>query len=163
MFWRDIDPGASRRARAREGAPHKDAIRELYRHNDALVGRVRAQARQDDDVLMVISDHGFSSFRRGVNLNQWLLREGYLALKPGTDGSTEWLRDVDWSRTRAYALGLTGMFLNLEGREGEGIVKPGADAAALKTEIVGQAARAERRREAIGDRRQRSVRHRGDL
>ena len=84
MFWRDIDP-AHPAGRGREQAPHRDAIRELYRHNDALVGRVRQQLR-DGDVLMVISDHGFSSFRRGVNLNQWLLREGYLMLKPGTDG-----------------------------------------------------------------------------
>ncbi len=136
MFWRDIDPGHPA-GRGREQAPHRDAIRELYRHNDALVGRVRARMR-DGDVLMVISDHGFSSFRRGVNLNQWLLREGYLTLKPGTDGSSEWLRDVDWSATRAYALGLTGMFLNLQGREASGIVPPGAEAAALKAEIMGK-------------------------
>ncbi|MDP3716581.1 MAG: alkaline phosphatase family protein [Acidobacteriota bacterium] len=136
MFWRDIDPGHPA-GRGREQAPHRDAIRELYRHNDALVGRVRARMR-DGDVLMVISDHGFSSFRRGVNLNQWLLREGYLTLKPGTDGSSEWLRDVDWSATRAYALGLTGMFLNLTGREAGGIVSPGAEAAALKAEIMGK-------------------------
>ncbi|MDP2318396.1 MAG: alkaline phosphatase family protein [Acidobacteriota bacterium] len=136
MFWRDIDPGHPA-GRGREQAPHRDAIRELYRHNDALVGRVRARMR-DGDVLMVISDHGFSSFRRGVNLNQWLLREGYLTLKPDTDGSSEWLRDVDWSATRAYALGLTGMFLNLTGREAGGIVSPGAEAAALKAEIMGK-------------------------
>jgi predicted AlkP superfamily phosphohydrolase/phosphomutase len=134
MFWRDIDPGHPA-GQGRERAPHRDAIRRLYQHNDALVGRVRARLA-DGDVLMVISDHGFSSFRRGVNLNQWLLREGYLALKPGTDGSAEWLRDVDWSKTRAYALGLTGMFLNLEGREAEGIVPPGDAAAALKREIA---------------------------
>ena len=136
MFWRDVDPGHPA-GRGREQAPHRDAIRELYRHNDAMVGRVREKMR-DGDVLMVISDHGFSSFRRGVNLNQWLLREGYLALKPGTDGSTEWLRDVDWTATRAYALGLTGMFLNLRGREANGIVTPGAEAAALKAEIMGK-------------------------
>lgn len=136
MFWRDIDPGHPAGG-GREQAPHRDAIRELYRRNDALVGRVRARMR-DGDVLMVISDHGFSSFRRGVNLNQWLLREGYLTLKPGTDGSTEWLRDVDWTATRAYALGLTGMFLNLHGREANGIVTPGVEAAALKAEIMGK-------------------------
>jgi len=134
MFWRDIDPGHPA-GRGRERAEHRDAIRELYQHNDALVGRVRAQLK-DGDVLMVISDHGFSSFRRGVNLNQWLLGEGYLKLKPGADGTAEWLRDVDWSGTRAYALGLTGMFLNLKGREAEGIVEPGEPAAALKAEIA---------------------------
>ena len=134
MFWRDVDPGHPA-GRGREHAPHRDAIRELYRHNDAMVGRVREQLRAGD-VLMVISDHGFSSFRRGVNLNQWLLREGYLTLKPGTDGSSEWLRDVDWTATRAYALGLTGLFLNLKGREANGTVAPGAEATALKVEII---------------------------
>jgi predicted AlkP superfamily phosphohydrolase/phosphomutase len=75
---------------------------------------------------------------RGDRACAWLLREGYLTLKPGTDGSSEWLRDVDWSATRAYALGLTGMFLNLKGREASGIVSPGAEAAALKAEIMGK-------------------------
>jgi len=86
--------------------------------------------------VMVISDHGFTSFRRGVNVNQWLLREGYLTLKPGADGRTEWLRDVDWSKTRAYVLGLTGLFLNMKGREAQGLVEPGAEAAAVKAEII---------------------------
>src|SRR5437899_3913650 len=89
-----------------------------------------------DDVLMVGSELGFASFRRGVSLNAWLLSKGWLALKEGGDGTTEWLRDVDWSRTKAYALGLTGMFLNIEGREGKGIVKPGEDAAKVKAEIM---------------------------
>jgi predicted AlkP superfamily phosphohydrolase/phosphomutase len=134
MFWRYIEKGHPA-ARGREQAEHRDAIRDLYKHNDALVGRVMDRLREGD-VLMVISDHGFSSFRRGVNLNRWLLREGYLKLKEGADGSAEWLRDVDWSGTRAYCLGLTGMFLNLKGREQLGTVEPGAEAAALKAEII---------------------------
>jgi predicted AlkP superfamily phosphohydrolase/phosphomutase len=134
MFWRDIDP-AHPAGRGRKAAPHRDAIRKLYAHNDALVGRVREKLGKDD-VLMVISDHGFNSFRRGVNLNQWLLREGYLTLKPDTDGRAEWLRDVDWAATRAYALGLTGLFLNLAGREAHGVVKPGTEAASLKRELI---------------------------
>jgi predicted AlkP superfamily phosphohydrolase/phosphomutase len=134
MFWRDIDQGHPA-GKGRKGNPHAQAIRDLYRHNDALVGRVRERLG-NDDVLMVISDHGFSSFRRGVNLNQWLLREGYLTLKPGAEGRAQWLRDVDWSGTRAYALGLTGLFLNLKGREAEGTVAPGAEAQALKAEIA---------------------------
>jgi predicted AlkP superfamily phosphohydrolase/phosphomutase len=91
---------------------------------------------RDGDVLMVLSDHGFSSFRRGVNVNAWLRREGYLTLKEGADGTTEWLRDVDWQATRAYCVGLSGMFLNLKGREAGGIVGRGAEAAALKAEII---------------------------
>jgi len=87
---------------------------------------------------MVLSDHGFTSFRRGVNLNTWLHQNGYLKLKEGRDGSAEWLQDVDWSGTRAYCLGLTGMFLNLRGREEQGIVEPGAERQALKDEIIGK-------------------------
>lgn len=136
MFWRDIDEGHPAAA-GREHAPERRAIAQLYEHNDALVGKVMARLGKDD-VLMVLSDHGFNTFRRGVNLNRWLLEQGYLALKPGADGTAEWLRDVDWSKTRAYALGLTSMFLNLAGRESAGIVAPGADAAALKSELIGK-------------------------
>jgi len=135
MFWRHLDP--SHPARPAEPSPHAGAIADLYRHNDEMVGRVMRQL-DDRDVLMVVSDHGFNSFRRGVNLNSWLHREGYLVLKPGGDGRAEWLHDVDWSATRAYSVGLTGMFLNVKGREAQGIVEPGADAAALKAEIIGK-------------------------
>jgi predicted AlkP superfamily phosphohydrolase/phosphomutase len=134
MFWRYIDP---KHPAHRSAAPaaERDAIKALYQKNDTLVGQVLAQLRPDD-VLLVVSDHGFSAFRRGVNLNAWLQREGYLTLKDGTDGSREWLRDVDWSKTKAYCLGLSGMYLNLRGREQAGIVAPGDEARALKAEIV---------------------------
>jgi predicted AlkP superfamily phosphohydrolase/phosphomutase len=82
-----------------------------------------------------MSDHGFKSFRRGVNLNSWLLRNGYLALAPGRTASGEWFKDVDWPRTRAYALGLGGLYLNLKGREAQGVVAPGEEALALKAEL----------------------------
>jgi len=133
MFWRYLEPGHPAAAGV-ENPEHKDAIAELYQHNDALVGRAMEKLR-DGDVLMVLSDHGFDSFRRGVNLNRWLLDEGYLVLKDGADGRADWLQDVDWSQTRAYALGLAGIFLNLEGREEKGIVKP-AEAKALKAEMI---------------------------
>jgi predicted AlkP superfamily phosphohydrolase/phosphomutase len=134
MFWRYLEAGhpADRGA----GSEHRDAIEKVYQHNDRLIGRVMAESR-DGDVVMVVSDHGFSSFRRGVNLNGWLHAEGYLALKPGTDGTAEWLRDVDWANTKAYALGLTGLFLNVKGRESSGIVDP-RRATELKAEIVGK-------------------------
>ncbi|RMG46477.1 MAG: nucleotide pyrophosphatase [Acidobacteria bacterium] len=134
MFWRYLEKGhpAARDIRDPEYA---DAIEDLYRRNDELIGRVMAELREGD-VLMVISDHGFTSFRRGVNLNAWLHQNGYLVLKEGADGSAEWLRDVDWSRTRAYALGLTGMYLNIKGREAQGIVEPGEEAEALKQELI---------------------------
>jgi predicted AlkP superfamily phosphohydrolase/phosphomutase len=76
------------------------------------------------DVLVVLSDHGFNSFQRGVNLNGWLLKGGSSRAQGRRRRQLEWLKDVDWSRTKAYSLGLTGMFLNLEGREANGIVSP---------------------------------------
>jgi len=137
MFWRYIDKDhpAARERPARETGIHEHAIRDLYKRNDRLVGDVLERVGEDD-VLMVISDHGFSSFRRGVNLNAWLRREGYLTLADEGDGTAEWLRGVNWSRTRAYCLGLAGMFLNLRGRERSGIVEPGPEADDLKSEIV---------------------------
>jgi predicted AlkP superfamily phosphohydrolase/phosphomutase len=139
MFWRYLDSGHTATApNGTNGGPApraKEAIRDLYAHNDALVGRVRERL-SDDDVLIVLSDHGFTSFRRGLNLNAWLHANGYLTLVDGARGEGEWLREVDWSRTRAYALGLTGLYLNLAGRESQGIVEPGDDAAALKAELV---------------------------
>ena len=136
MFWRYLDP-IHPAGRGRDTAPHRDAIEQLYRHNDQLVGKVMMRLN-DGDVLMVLSDHGFNSFRRGVNLNSWLRANGYLTLKPGADGSGEWLRDVNWSETRAYALGLTGMFLNIKGREAQGIVEAGTGAAHLRQELMGK-------------------------
>jgi predicted AlkP superfamily phosphohydrolase/phosphomutase len=134
MFWRYLDEDHPA-ARGNEDAEHRNAIEELYKRNDKLVGKVLDRL-SDDDVLMVVSDHGFTSFRRGINLNAWLLKEGYLKLKEGTDGSTEWLRDVDWSQTKAYALGLVGIFINLKGREEHGIVTPGDEARQLKEELA---------------------------
>jgi predicted AlkP superfamily phosphohydrolase/phosphomutase len=136
MFWRYFEEGhPAARGNGNGKATHADAIEKAYRHNDALVGKVLPHIGKDD-LFMVVSDHGFASFRRGVNLNAWLLEKGWLALKPGGDGTAEWLRDVDWSRTKAYAIGLTGVFLNIEGREAQGSVKPGADAAKVKAEIM---------------------------
>jgi predicted AlkP superfamily phosphohydrolase/phosphomutase len=136
MFWRYIEEGHPA-ARGREAGPCKDAIEQIYRSNDAFVGKIVERLRKDD-LLMVISDHGFASFRRGVNLNAWLLANGYLKLKDGADGSSEWLRDVDWSQTRAYLLGLAGLYLNVKGRESQGIVEPGAEVDRLKAELIGR-------------------------
>ncbi|MCZ6507965.1 MAG: alkaline phosphatase family protein [Acidobacteria bacterium] len=134
MFWRYLEEGHPA-GRGKENAEHKNAIEELYVHNDELLGRTMKKLKKGD-LLFVISDHGFTSFRRGVNINAWLHANGYLKLKEGADGSNEWLVDVDWSATRAYSLGLAGMYLNIEGREAHGIVKSGAEARALKDELV---------------------------
>jgi hypothetical protein len=96
-------------------------IEALYRDMDRLVGETWKHV-DSDTALFVLSDHGFCSFRRGVNLNAWLHKNGYLALLDGAEESGDYFEGVDWSRTRAYTFGLGGLYLNLKGREAGGIV-----------------------------------------
>jgi predicted AlkP superfamily phosphohydrolase/phosphomutase len=132
MYWRYIEDG---HPAAADDPTYADAIEKQYMRNDGIVGRVLDKINHDD-VLFVLSDHGCTSFRRGVNLNAWLLKEGYLALKDGADPTEQWLQSVDWSRTQAYAVGLVGIFLNIRGREAQGIVEPGEEANAVKRRIA---------------------------
>jgi predicted AlkP superfamily phosphohydrolase/phosphomutase len=136
MFFRCLDPGHPANE-GKETTRYAHVIEDTYRRMDELIGRVMARL-DDKSVLMVMSDHGFSPFRRGVNINTWLLQNGYLTLKEGKTTSGEWFADVDWSRTRAYSLGLTGIFLNRRGREAQGIVEEGAELRALKRDLVTQ-------------------------
>ena len=118
-----------------EGTPGADAVEAVYQQMDELLGRLLEQIDLDDprQQLLVLSDHGFAPFTRGVNLNAWLQEQGYLTYDDGPAG--EFLAGVDWPRTRAYAMGLSGIYLNLKGREAQGAVAP-ADAEELRTEIA---------------------------
>jgi predicted AlkP superfamily phosphohydrolase/phosphomutase len=108
-----------------------DAIPAAYRQIDRLVGEVMEKSLRSGDTLIVCSDHGFQSFRRGINLNNWLFEHGYLVLTElSRRDQGQFLQFVDWSRTRAYAVGLGMIFLNLRGREPGGIVEA-AEAPAL--------------------------------
>ena len=138
MYWRYIEDGHPA-AEGIDNPEYADAIEKQYIRNDGIIGRVLTRIK-DDDVLFVLSDHGCTSFRRGVNLNAWLLEEGYLTLKDDADGTEPWLQSVDWSKTRVYAVGLVGIFLNIRGREAQGIVETGDEATALKTEIMAKLA-----------------------
>jgi predicted AlkP superfamily phosphohydrolase/phosphomutase len=109
-------------------------IADLYRRMDELVGLAMSYAGEET-VLFVLSDHGFCSFRRGVNLNAWLRDHGYLALNGGACEGGAYFEGVDWSRTKAYTMGLGGLYLNLKGREAKGIVDP-VEAEQLKTELI---------------------------
>ena len=105
-------------------------IEEHYRRYDQFVGRA-LQSADDETLVMVLSDHGFSTFRRAFHVNTWLLQNGFMALHGGQqpeDGGEDGFRGVDWSRTHAYALGLGSIYLNLKGREREGIVEPNGEA-----------------------------------
>ncbi|HET6349339.1 MAG TPA: alkaline phosphatase family protein [Candidatus Krumholzibacteria bacterium] len=132
MFYRYLD--ATHPANdGRDTTQHADAVNEMYRRMDELVGETKKSVDRHT-ALFVLSDHGFKNFRRGVNLNGWLLREGLLVLKDGA-GPGEYLDSIDWSRTQAYALGLSGIYVNLAGRERHGIVTA-EDAPALKRRII---------------------------
>jgi predicted AlkP superfamily phosphohydrolase/phosphomutase len=123
MFWRFREPGhPANRNRRDDDFSH--VIEDTYRRCDAVVGQ--ALQHVDDETLFVaMSDHGFNSFQRGVHLNTWLHDQGLLSLRDGHapgEEAGEMLRNVDWSRTKAYALGLGSVYFNRAGREEQGIV-----------------------------------------
>ncbi len=133
MFFNSLEGEAS--TDSGEAVRYRGVIEDLYIRMDALIGKTLDKLGPDD-VLFIMSDHGFSAFRRGVNLNTWLYRNGYLVLRDGKTTGTDWLRDVDWERTRAYSLGLAGIFINRKGREARGIVNQDGELRALKAELA---------------------------
>jgi predicted AlkP superfamily phosphohydrolase/phosphomutase len=135
MFWRAIDP-KSPSYDAELAAKHGKLLEDYYCEMDVLLGQ--ALGREDENTtVLVVSDHGFAPFRRSFNLNTWLLENGYLVLRRGAPlVGRDIFRDADWSRTRAYGLGLNGLYLNLRAREKDGIVNPGREADALQREIA---------------------------
>jgi predicted AlkP superfamily phosphohydrolase/phosphomutase len=144
VFWRLMDtkhPAYDAALAAKWG----DALLRSYQLMDAIVGDAMAAAEKNHAALIVLSDHGFASFRKSVNYNTWLVMNGYMTLKTGVqvkDRNVEMLFDsgqfwenVDWSHTRAYAMGLGEMYINTKGRESQGIVNPGGEVDALKAEL----------------------------
>lgn len=115
-------------------AKYEDVVPRIAEQFDALIGWTLGRMKPDD-TLIVMSDHGFASWRRAMNLNSWLRDEGYLVAKDPENTSLGYFLNIDWSRTRAYALGLNGMYVNLRGREAQGIVDP-ADKRGLLEEIA---------------------------
>jgi predicted AlkP superfamily phosphohydrolase/phosphomutase len=132
MFYRYLDSAYC----SSRNDSHGEVIERLYRDMDRVVGETLRYVDQET-ALFVLSDHGFCSFRRGVNLNAWLHQHGYLTLEAGKSEGREYFDGIDWSRTRAYTFGLGGLYLNLRGREAQGIVGR-EEAAALKQELIAQ-------------------------
>jgi len=131
MFWRYQD---KQHPLYEPDSAYKQTIVKYYQKIDQLVGDL-SKALDKDAILIVLSDHGFGPFRRSVHLNRWLLENGYLALQKGTQESGEFFREIDWSKTRAYALGFGGIYLNRVGRERYGIVKE-SEVNALRQNII---------------------------
>jgi len=138
MFWRAVDPKSplyTKELAKRYG----NVIADTYREMDRILSLTMEHV-DEDTLIMVVSDHGFKSFRRTVHINSWLRENGFLVLQKGYEGKGggEFFRGVDWSKSRAYAVGLGSIYLNLRGREKQGIVNPGAEADMLKREIAAQ-------------------------
>lgn len=136
MFYRFLDPGHPRYDPVL-AARYGDAVLRVYERMDAIVGEVAGRLGPEA-ALLVVSDHGFHSYRMGLNVNSWLREHGHLAQRPlpERERGREFFPGVDWSRTRAYALGTGQIYVNLRGREGQGTVAPGAEYAALTDAIA---------------------------
>lgn len=130
MFWRYLDP---RHPLYESGSPYQDTISRYYEKMDRILGEILKNIDKDT-TLIILSDHGFSSFRRAVHLNSWLLKHKYLYLKEGAVEGGDFLEDIDWSKTKAYALGFGGIYLNKAGRERDGIISE-SEAGDLKLQI----------------------------
>ncbi|MBU3912393.1 MAG: alkaline phosphatase family protein [Candidatus Omnitrophica bacterium] len=131
MFWRYTDP---EHPLYEENAPreYKEMIQNWYKKMDDTLGSVIKRINKKD-TLIILSDHGFNTFRRAVHVNSWLRKNGYLELKnPKAESGGELLMDIDWSKTKAYAIGFGAIYINQEGRERDGIVKPGKETELLK-------------------------------
>lgn len=137
MFWRFRDPGHPYFDRERS-AEFARGIEEHYRRYDGLLARVLEHV-DEHTLLVVLSDHGFNTFRRAFHANTWLAENGLLALRDNRKPDAalgEGFRAVDWSKTYAYALGLGGIYLNWRGREREGILEEGSEAERVRHAIV---------------------------
>lgn len=143
ILWRALDP--QHPAYDQENAARfRQMVEDAYVLMDDIVGEVAAKLGPED-VLMVLSDHGFSTWRHSFHIDTWLAREGYIGLTGG-GGHVENLENlfdrgefwpnVDWRRTRAYHLGLGGLYINLAGREAHGIVAPGDEYERLRRELA---------------------------
>jgi predicted AlkP superfamily phosphohydrolase/phosphomutase len=134
MMWRLMDskhPGYDATLAEHYGS----AISDFYEQIDQVLGEVLPNL-DNDTTLLVLSDHGFAPYYRSFNLNTWLLNNGYIKLKSeAASGSSEPFAGVDWSRTKAYGLGLNGLYINLLRRERNGIVHPGSEADSLIQEL----------------------------
>lgn len=120
MFWRD----------------RPDIIEAWYEKLDVFVGKVNAAlVRGDNSRMLILSDHGFTDFDHKVHLNRWLLDQGYLV--PARENGAGEFGEIDWSQTKAYAIGLNSLYLNLKNRERDGIVELG-QADTLKRELSDQ-------------------------
>jgi predicted AlkP superfamily phosphohydrolase/phosphomutase len=138
MLWRHKDPkhpnAPAHPAFDAEISPrHALDLENFYRDVDTALGEIRKRLPRET-LLIAMSDHGFQPYTREVHLNAWLRDRGYLVMKSGERAGHIMMDDVDWSRTRAFGVGFNGLYVNLKGREAQGIVDP-SEADAVMSEI----------------------------
>jgi predicted AlkP superfamily phosphohydrolase/phosphomutase len=129
IFWWDSDDEHPIRSPEEAQQAHAH-VKHLYRRLDKAIGEVM-DLYGSRATILVMSDHGFANFGRQFNLNLWLRELGYLV----PPGCTSIMTDADWSLTKAYGLGINGLYINLKGRERDGIVEPGKEAEELLSEL----------------------------
>jgi predicted AlkP superfamily phosphohydrolase/phosphomutase len=110
------------------GNPYESVIIDYYRYLDGEIGELLDLAGQDT-VVLVVSDHGAKRMKGAFCINEWLIDQGLLCVRNKPDKPTSLEKvDIDWSRTKAWAWGgyYARVFLNVEGREPQGII-PASD------------------------------------
>ncbi len=133
-LWRSLDSEHPMHSQA-VAKDHGDFLPWIYRQIDQAIG-IAIDMAGDDGTVLALSDHGFSSFRRQFNLNSWLLDHGYAAAKNPLDREeAAMFANTRWNGTRAYGLGINSLYVNLRGREPEGVVNPGDDYENLRAEL----------------------------
>ena len=134
VLWRCMD--TEHPNHTPEANLHRGQIDEYYVEMDRIVAHVLERI-PNDATIAVMSDHGFAPYHKHVNLNTWLFQNGYLELNAGAaPGRATLLSDARWRKTRAYALGINGLYVNMRGREGKGLVRPGAEYEELLDELA---------------------------
>ena len=135
MFWRLFEPEHPAYD-AKLAERFGNVIKSIYADMDKVLAGTM-EKMDKDTTLMVMSDHGFNSFRRGFNLNTWLKENGYHRLiNEAKQADSSLFENSDWSRSRAYGIGLNGLYINQRGREKEGIVSAGPEKDNLVREIA---------------------------
>lgn len=148
MLWRLYDHGHPLYDE-RLAKEYGEEIPRAYERMDRIVGEALRRLAPRT-ALIICSDHGFASFRRGINYNTWLVKNGFMTLRQGSSGGKtledlfdrgalgEFFQYVDWSRTRAYAMGLGNIYVNLLGREPKGSVAPGREYEEVRDALIRQ-------------------------
>jgi predicted AlkP superfamily phosphohydrolase/phosphomutase len=133
-FWKPMDP---RHPQYEPNSPFTHAIHDYYVHVDQRIGQL-LQVCDDDTAVLVVSDHGAQPLMGGICINEWLVQNGYLTLKHApTEPQSLDQTEVDWSQTKVWGAGgyYARIFLNVKGREPEGIVSM-TEYEALRNELA---------------------------